>query len=156
MPTVEISVRVYGQYQKLKVDLEDDVTVFFGRNGAGKSQVLTGLLSVQDRPTMDPSSRATAYLRFGANSVAHVFIDDVDMQLDKPSQAEVIDKLRKRWPNAMLVVTTNSEQVIGSVPSRCVRRVVAVPGDVPRIERVHFADGATAERILIELLDARR
>jgi hypothetical protein len=51
------------------------------------------------------------------------------------------------------VLTTHSEQVIGSVPASSVRKFVAGDGEV-LVENVRFAEGATSERILVELMGA--
>jgi predicted ATP-binding protein involved in virulence len=65
----------------------------------------------------------------------------------------VVQGLRSAFPGAQFVLTTHSEQVIGSVPAASVRKLVAGDGEV-LVENVPFAQGATGERILIELMGA--
>lgn len=89
----------------------------------------------------------------GTNSPAVILIDEVDLHLDPPWQARVVRGLRQAFPNAQFVLTTHSEQVIGSVEARCVRRLVWDDGEIVA-EPVPFAQGATGERILIELMGA--
>jgi predicted ATP-binding protein involved in virulence len=90
----------------------------------------------------------------GTSSEAVILIDEIDLHLDPILQASVLRGLCAAFPNAQFVVSTHSEQVIGTVPAKCVRRLVAGDGEV-RVERVPFAEGATSERILIELMGAK-
>ena len=90
----------------------------------------------------------------GTNSEAVILIDEIDLHLDPTWQATVVKGLRDAFPRAQFVLTTHSEQVIGSVPACSVRKLVAGDGEV-LIENVPFAEGATSERILIELMGAK-
>lgn len=90
----------------------------------------------------------------GTNSEAVILIDEIDLHLDPTWQATVVKGLRDAFPRAQFVLTTHSEQVIGSVPARSVRKLVAGDGEV-LVENVPFAEGATSERILIELMGAQ-
>ena len=90
----------------------------------------------------------------GTNTEAIILIDEIDLHLDPTWQARVVKGLRDAFPRAQLVLTTHSEQVIGSVPAASVRKLVAGDGEV-LVEPVPFAEGATSERILIELMGAR-
>lgn len=89
----------------------------------------------------------------GTNTEAVILIDEIDLHLDPTWQARVVKGLRDAFPRAQLVLTTHSEQVIGSVPAASVRKLVAGDGEV-LVESVPFAEGATSERILIELMGA--
>lgn len=90
----------------------------------------------------------------GTNSEAVILIDEIDLHLDPTWQARVVKGLRDAFPRAQFVLTTHSEQVIGSVPAASVRKLVAGDGEV-LVESVPFAEGATSERILIELMGAK-
>jgi predicted ATP-binding protein involved in virulence len=89
----------------------------------------------------------------GTNSEAVILIDEIDLHLDPTWQATVVGGLKAAFPNAQFVITTHSEQVIGSVPASCVRKLITTNGEVV-VENVPFAEGATNERILIELMGA--
>lgn len=102
---------------------------------------------------LNPSDDLAAPNR-GTNSEAVILIDEIDLHLDPTWQATVVKGLRDAFPRAQFVLTTHSEQVIGSVPARSVRKLVAGDGEV-LIENVPFAEGATSERILIELMGAK-
>ena len=90
----------------------------------------------------------------GTNTEAVILIDEIDLHLDPTWQARVVKGLRDAFPRAQWVLTTHSEQVIGSVPAESVRKLVAGDGEV-LVEPVPFAEGATSERILIELMGAK-
>jgi len=92
-------------------------------------------------------------LQRGTNSPAIVLIDEVDLHLDPTWQATVVHGLREAFPNAQFVLTTHSEQVLGAVAAGSVRRLSWRDGEVVA-ERVPFAQGATGERILIDLMGA--
>lgn len=89
-----------------------------------------------------------------ASSEAVILIDEIDLHLDPPWQARVVQGLQNAFPRAQFILTTHSEQVIGSVPAHCVRRLVSGKGEI-LVENVSFAQGATNERILIELMGAK-
>lgn len=89
----------------------------------------------------------------GTNSPAVILIDEVDLHLDPPWQGRVIRGLLEAFPNAQLILTTHSEQVLGSVETSQVRKLVWGDGEI-LVEEVPFAQGATGERILVELMDA--
>jgi predicted ATP-binding protein involved in virulence len=99
-------------------------------------------------------SRDTSAPDRGTNSEAVILIDEIDLHLDPTWQATVVQGLRSAFPRAQLVLTTHSEQVIGSVPASSVRKLVAGDGEV-LVENVPFAQGATGERILIDLMGAK-
>lgn len=90
----------------------------------------------------------------GTNTEAVILIDEIDLHLDPTWQARVVKGLRDAFPRAQLVLTTHSEQVIGSVPAASVRKLVGGDGEV-LVQSVPFAEGATSERILIELMGAK-
>lgn len=90
----------------------------------------------------------------GTNTEAVILIDEIDLHLDPTWQARVVKGLCDAFPRAQWVLTTHSEQVIGSVPAESVRKLVAGDGEV-LVESVPFAEGATSERILIELMGAK-
>lgn len=102
---------------------------------------------------LNPSDDLTAQDR-GTHSEAVILIDEIDLHLDPTWQATVVKGLRDAFPRAQFILTTHSEQVIGSVPVRSVRKLVAGDGEV-LVENVPFAEGATSERILIELMGAK-
>jgi predicted ATP-binding protein involved in virulence len=89
----------------------------------------------------------------GTDTEAIILIDEIDLHLDPTWQATVVQGLQAAFPRAQFVITTHSEQVIGSVPASCVRKLVSGEGEV-LVEAVPFAEGATNERILIELMGA--
>jgi predicted ATP-binding protein involved in virulence len=89
----------------------------------------------------------------GTNSEAIIFIDEIDLHLDPVWQARVVRGLLAAFPKAQFILTTHSEQVLGSVKAECVRRLSWGDGEI-LVERVPFAQGATGERILIELMGA--
>jgi predicted ATP-binding protein involved in virulence len=91
--------------------------------------------------------------RRGTNSEAVILVDEIDLHLDPTWQATVVQGLLEAFPNAQFILTTHSEQVIGSVAASCVRKLVAGDGEVV-VESVPFAQGATGERILIDLMGA--
>ena len=103
---------------------------------------------VQLNPSADLSDPAR-----GTNSEAVVLIDEVDLHLDPPWQSRVIRGLSAAFPNAQLVVTTHSEQVLGSVEAESVRKLTWGDGEI-LVENVPFAQGATGEQILVELMGA--
>jgi predicted ATP-binding protein involved in virulence len=82
-----------------------------------------------------------------------ILIDEIDLHLDPTWQARVVQGLLSAFPHTQFVLTTHSEQVIGSVPADCVRRLVSGKGEI-LVENVRIAQGATSERILIELMGA--
>jgi predicted ATP-binding protein involved in virulence len=102
---------------------------------------------------LNPSDDLNAPNR-GTNSEAVILIDEIDLHLDPTWQARVVKGLRDAFPNAQLVLTTHSEQVIGSVSASSVRKLVSGDGEV-LVENVPFAQGASGERILIELMGAK-
>jgi predicted ATP-binding protein involved in virulence len=89
----------------------------------------------------------------GTNSPAVILIDEIDLHLDPPWQAHVVRGLLDAFPNAQFILTTHSEQVIGSVEAKSVRKLVWGDGEIMVVD-VPFAQGATGERILIDLMDA--
>jgi predicted ATP-binding protein involved in virulence len=102
---------------------------------------------------LNPSDDLKAPNR-GTNSEAIILVDEIDLHLDPTWQGTVVKGLRDAFPRAQFVLTTHSEQVIGSVPASSVRKLVAGDGEV-LIENVPFAQGASGERILIELMGAK-
>lgn len=89
----------------------------------------------------------------GTNTHSVVLIDEVDLHLDPLWQSRVVHGLLAAFPNTQFVLSTHSEQVIGSVEAEHVRRLVWRAGSI-EIEPVPFAQGATGERILIDLMGA--
>lgn len=89
----------------------------------------------------------------GTNTEAVILIDEIDLHLDPPWQARVVHGLLAAFPKAQFVLTTHSEQVLGSVKAECVRKLSWGDGEII-VEAVPFAQGATGERILIELMGA--
>jgi predicted ATP-binding protein involved in virulence len=102
---------------------------------------------------LNPSDDLSAPDR-GTNSEAVILIDEIDLHLDPTWQATVVKGLREAFPRAQFVLSTHSEQVIGSLPKESVRKLMAGEGEV-LVENVPFAEGATSERILIELMGAK-
>jgi len=102
----------------------------------------------------NPSDTVEAHER-GINSRAVVLIDEVDLHLEATWQGEVLAGLRRAFPNTQFVVSTHSEQVIASVRADQVRRVSFEDGEI-KLSPVPFAQGATSERILTELMGVPR
>jgi predicted ATP-binding protein involved in virulence len=103
---------------------------------------------VQLNPSPDTSDAQR-----GTNSPAVVLIDEIDLHLDPPWQARVVQGLQNAFPNTQFILTTHSEQILGSVGSECVRKLRWGDGEI-LVEPVPFAQGSTGERILIDLMDA--
>jgi predicted ATP-binding protein involved in virulence len=101
---------------------------------------------------LNPSNNLSDPLR-GTNSPGVVLIDEVDLHLDPPWQARVMGGLKAVFPNAQFVVSTHSEQVLGSVRADQVRRLDWDDGAISA-QPVPFAQGARTERILVELMGA--
>lgn len=89
----------------------------------------------------------------GTNTPSVVLIDEVDLHLDPQWQGRVVRGLLAAFPNTQFVLTTHSEQVIGSVQASQVRHLDWEQGEIV-VEGVPFAQGATGERILIDLMGA--
>ena len=89
----------------------------------------------------------------GTASPAIILIDEIDLHLDPLWQSQVVHGLLNAFPNAQFVITTHSEQVLGSVDAASVRKLLWVDGEIS-VESVPFAQGATGERILIDLMGA--
>jgi predicted ATP-binding protein involved in virulence len=89
----------------------------------------------------------------GTNTEAVVLIDEIDLHLDPTWQARVVRGLVAAFPRTQFVLTTHSEQVIASVEASSVRKLVWENGAIA-LEAVPFAQGASGERILIELMGA--
>jgi predicted ATP-binding protein involved in virulence len=89
----------------------------------------------------------------GTNTPSVVLIDEVDLHLDPSWQGRVVQGLLAAFPNTQFVLTTHSEQVIGSVQASQVRHLRWNDGEIV-VEDVPFAQGATGERILVELMGA--
>jgi predicted ATP-binding protein involved in virulence len=100
---------------------------------------------------LNPSPKLNDPVR-GTNSPAVILIDEIDLHLDPQWQARVVKGLTDAFPNAQFILTTHSEQVIGSVDATCVRKLAWGDGEI-LWEPVQFAQGATGERILIELMN---
>lgn len=80
-----------------------------------------------------------------------VVIDEIDLHLHPIWQTTVLPDLVRVFPNVQFVVTTHSEQVISSVRKENVRALVRRAGEV-LVETVDFAQGASGERVLTELM----
>lgn len=81
---------------------------------------------------------------------AVILIDEIELHLHPAWQREVPHALRRTFSNAQFVLTTHSPQVIGELPSRCVRvvrdgRVEAAPAPT---------EGRDSNRILEVLMGA--
>jgi len=74
----------------------------------------------------------------GTNSQAVVLIDEVDLHLDPEWQGRVVQGLRAAFPNTQFVLTTHSEQVLGSVQASQVRHLQWERGEIV-VENVPFA-----------------
>jgi predicted ATP-binding protein involved in virulence len=89
----------------------------------------------------------------GTNTASVVVIDEVDLHLDPAWQGRVVQGLLAAFPNTQFVLTTHSEQVVASIEASQVRRLRWGHGEV-FVEDVPFAQGATGERILVDLMGA--
>lgn len=89
----------------------------------------------------------------GTNTPAVVLIDEIDLHLDPKWQGRVVRGLLQAFPNTQFVLSTHSEQVIASVETECVRRLSWEDGAIV-VRPVPFAQGATGERVLIDLMGA--
>jgi len=85
------------------------------------------------------------------DSCAVVLTDEVDLHLEATWQGEVIAGLRRAFSKTQFAVSTHSEQVIASVRADQVRRV-SFEGSEIKLSPVLFAQGATSERTLTELM----
>lgn len=104
------------------------------------------MVQLNPSPDLDDQAR-------GTNTEAIVLIDEIDLHLDPPWQGRVVQGLLDAFPNTQFILTTHSEQVVGSVKAESVRKLVWSDGEV-QVEGVPFAQGATGERILIDLMGA--
>jgi predicted ATP-binding protein involved in virulence len=104
------------------------------------------MVQLNPSPDLDDRDR-------GTNTRAVVLIDEIDLHLDPSWQGRVVKGLIEAFPNTQFILTTHSEQVLGSVRAECVRKLVWGDGEI-LIENVPFAQGATGERILIDLMGA--
>lgn len=91
--------------------------------------------------------------RRGTRSDAVVLIDEIDLHLHPEWQGRVVAGLLEAFPNTQFILTTHSEQVIGSVKKESVRQLTEADGEV-FVEGVEFAQGATNESILVGLMGA--
>ena len=91
----------------------------------------------------------------GTNTASVVIIDEVDLHLDPAWQGRVVQGLLAAFPKTQFVLTTHSEQVLGSIEARQVRHLRWGHGEI-FVDDVPFAQGATGERILVELMGAPR
>lgn len=87
----------------------------------------------------------------GTRSPAVVLVDEIDLHLHPTWQGQVLPSLMKAFPNTQWIVTTHSEQVIASVDKQHVRELVHDGTDL-HVLPVPFAQGATSERILTDLM----
>lgn len=101
---------------------------------------------------LNPSSNLDDPCR-GTNTEAVILIDEIDLHLDPAWQARVVQGLLAAFPNTQFILTTHSEQVIGSVAAESVHKLVWGDGEI-FVEPVPFAQGATGERILVDLMGA--
>lgn len=79
-----------------------------------------------------------------------VLIDEIELHLHPGWQRAITHALRRVFPNAQLVLTTHSPQVIGEVPTRCIRLLrdgKIEPAPAP-------TDGRDSNRILDVLMGA--
>ena len=103
--------------------------------------------AVQLNPSDDLKSRT-----HGTNSAGVVLIDEIDLHLHPFWQTTVLPDLMRAFPNVQFVVTTHSEQVISSVRKEQVYALETERGQVVA-KPVAFAQGASGERVLAELMD---
>jgi predicted ATP-binding protein involved in virulence len=66
----------------------------------------------------------------GTNSAAVILIDELDLHLDPTWQAQVLQGLQQAFPHAQFILTTHSEQVLGSVKLSCVRQLLWQDGEI--------------------------
>ncbi|MCL2824140.1 MAG: AAA family ATPase, partial [Polyangiaceae bacterium] len=62
----------------------------------------------------------------GTNSEAIILIDEVELHMHPIWQGTVVNGLRRAFPRAQFVLSTNSEQVIGSLMKSSVRRLAQI------------------------------
>lgn len=101
---------------------------------------------VQVNPSDDLGSET-----HGTRAKAVVLIDEIDLHLHPTWQATVLPGLLRAFPNTQFIVTTHSEQVISSVHRNQVYALDTREGRI-EISAVPFAQGATGDRILTELM----
>lgn len=106
--------------------------------------------TVQINPTDDLGSTT-----HGTQSPGVVLIDEIDLHLHPSWQTTVLPSLVTTFPNIQFIVTTHSEQVISSVKKEQVYALEDVGGQVQAVG-VAFAQGATGERVLTELMHVPR
>jgi predicted ATP-binding protein involved in virulence len=92
--------------------------------------------------------------RRGTNTEAVVLIDEIDLHLDPSWQARVVQGLLDTFPHTQFILTTHSEQVVGSVEVESVRKLVWNDGEVV-VEGVPFAQGATDRAQALSILGQR-
>ncbi|MBX2810869.1 MAG: AAA family ATPase [Myxococcales bacterium] len=102
---------------------------------------------------LNPSDDLTNKHR-GTNTRAVVLIDEIDLHLHPVWQESVTVRLLDAFPNAQFLVTTHSVQVIGTLHKSCIRKLLWKDGEI-NIANVDFAEGASGDRIRIELMGGR-
>ncbi|PTA71082.1 MULTISPECIES: AAA family ATPase [unclassified Stenotrophomonas] len=87
---------------------------------------------------------------------AIVLIDEVDLHLHPSWQQVIISDLLRVFPNAQFIVTTHSPQVMSSVESRCVRKLVVNEVETG-VSIPSFAMGARSVDVMenVQEVDAR-
>ncbi|MFB5205158.1 AAA family ATPase, partial [Stenotrophomonas sp. 3diitr2024] len=87
---------------------------------------------------------------------AVVLIDEVDLHLHPSWQQVIIPDLLRVFPNTQFVITTHSPQVMSSVESRCIRKLV-VDEEETRVLIPSFALGARSVDVMedVQEVDAR-
>ena len=89
----------------------------------------------------------------GTRSSAVILIDEIDLHLHPVWQETVVAGLLKAFPRAQFLISTHSEQVIGTLDRSCVRKLEWDDGEVG-VGLVQYAEGASGERILMDLMGA--
>ncbi len=92
----------------------------------------------------------------GIESEAIVLIDEVDLHLHPRWQQTVLDDLRRAFPNAQLIVTTHSEQVIASALPHQVLRLDRDPERGVVASQPSSTFGATPDRIVEDVMGLAR
>ena len=79
-----------------------------------------------------------------------VLIDEIDLHLHPKWQAQVIDALRRTFPNIQWVVTTHSPIVLSRVPSESVRLIK----DFQLVENLPLTSGRDPNALLTDIFES--
>lgn len=134
---------------------EGDVTRTFELNQLSDGH-RTCLAMVVDLACRMVEANPSGILSNPLEAEAIVLIDEVDLHLHPSWQQLIIPDLLRVFPNTQFIVTTHSPQVMSSVESRCVRKLI-VNEEETKVVIPTFALGARSVDVMedVQEVDAR-